>query len=456
MPTKSAHHKTKISDLMQNEASFNAGPTKSNLGERRDFLKTATAAGTILITSNLLSMPSFARASKPPLGRVVVIGGGYAGLTAAKYIRLWSLRSIEVVVIEKSSQFVSCPLSNLVLGGSRSINDLTFSYDITQKNYGIKWVQDEASKIDTNAKKITMKRGEITYDRLIIAPGIDFIYDSLPNLQTVEAQSQVPHAWKAGWQTINLRQQLEAMPDGGVFVMNVPRAPYRCPPGPYERACQVASYVKTHKSKSKVIVLDANPEIVSKKSLFTKIFNEMYAGIIDYRPNNIVMEVDIGSKTVTTDFEKFSANVLNIIPPQRAGKPAQMAGVVNADQRWCEVSFLTYESTAVANLHVIGDAIDSNLPKSAHMATNQAKICASAIVQLLSGLAPDPVPVFANTCYSYVNDTQAMHVANVYRYNEAKKIMLATEGGGVSASPSEQEGQFAEAWANNIWSDVLT
>jgi sulfide dehydrogenase [flavocytochrome c] flavoprotein subunit len=456
MPTKHRTHKSASNDSPLEQSPIQSSQAETTFAKRRDFLITAGAASTLLLTSSMFSLPSMARASKPPLGRVVVVGGGYAGLTAAKYIRLWSLGNIEVVVIEKSSQFISCPLSNLVLGGSKSIHDLTFGYDLAQKNHGIKWVQDEVSQIDTRAKKVTMKRGEITYDRLIIAPGVDFIYDSLPNLESTEVQSQVPHAWKAGWQTVNLRQQLAAMPDGGVFVMNVPRAPYRCPPGPYERACQVASYVKTHKPKSKVIVLDANPEIVSKKGLFTKIFNEMYAGIIDYRPNNLVQQVDIASKTVTTDFEKLSADVLNIIPPQRAGKPAQMADVVNADQRWCEVSFLTYESTATANVHVIGDAIDSNLPKSAHMATNQAKVCASAIVQLLSGQAPDPAPVFANTCYSYVNDTQAMHVANVYRYNESKKIMVAAEGGGVSASPSEQEGQFAKAWANNIWSDVLT
>ncbi|MEI2635344.1 MAG: NAD(P)/FAD-dependent oxidoreductase [Methylotenera sp.] len=418
---------------------------------RRAFIKAAGAAGMLLLSQN-----SFARASKPPLGRVVVIGGGYAGTTAAKYIRMWSLGNIEVIVIEKSKQFVSCPLSNLVLGGSKSIHDLTFGYDLIKKNHGVKWVQDEVTAIDVTAKKVSMKRGEMAYDRLIIAPGIDFIYDTLSNLQSAEALQQVPHAWKAGWQTVNLRKQLEAMPDGGVFVMNVPKAPYRCPPGPYERVCQVASYFKTSKPNSKIIVLDANPEIVSKKGLFTKVFNEMYAGMIDYRPNNIIAEVDVASKTVKTDFETVTADVLNIIPPQRAGKPAVLAGVNNADKRWCEVSFLSYESSAVANIHVIGDAIDSNLPKSAHMATSQARVCANAIVALMSGQMPDAAPVFANTCYSYVDDRQAMHVANVYRYDETKKIMVAAEGGGVSANPSEQEGQYANAWAANIWSDVLT
>jgi sulfide dehydrogenase [flavocytochrome c] flavoprotein chain len=423
----------------------------NNIMNRRDFIKTAGAASALL-----LSQHSFARASKPPLGRVVIIGGGYAGTTAAKYIRMWSLGNIETIVIEKSSQFVSCPLSNLVLGGSKSINDLTFGYDLVKKNHGVKWLNDEVTSIDTAAKKVMMKRGEITYDRLIVAPGVDFIYEVLPNLATAEAQEKIPHAWKAGWQTVNLRKQLEAMPDGGVFVMNVPKVPYRCPPGPYERACQVASYLKNNKPNSKIIVLDANPEIVSKKGLFTKVFNEMYTGMIDYRPNSALLEVDVASKTATTNFEKVKADVLNIIPPQCAGKPAQMAGLTEKDYPWCEVSFLTYESKIVPNIHVIGDSVSAGLPKSAHMATSQARVCANAIVALMSGNAPDPTPVFANTCYSYVNDKQAMHVANVYRYDEGKKIMVAAEGGGVSASPSEQEGQYASAWAANIWSDVLT
>lgn len=418
---------------------------------RRAFIKAAGAAGMLL-----LSPGSFARASKPPIGRVVVIGGGYAGTTAAKYIRMWSLGNIEVVVIEKSAQFVSCPLSNLVLGGSKSIHDLTFGYDLIKKNHGVKWVQDEVTAIDVAAKKVSMKRGEMAYDRLIIAPGIDFIYDTLPNLQPAEAQRRVPHAWKAGWQTVNLRKQLEAMPDGGVFVMNVPKAPYRCPPGPYERVCQVASYFKASKPNSKIIVLDANPEIISKKGLFTKVWAEMYAGMIDYRPNNVVVEVNVTTKAVKTDFEAVTANVLNIIPPQRAGKPAQMADLNNIDKRWCEVDFLTYESRLAPNVHVIGDSVSAAQPKSAHMATSQARVCANAIVALMSGQMPDTAPVFANTCYSYVDDRQAMHVANVYRYDETKKIMVAAEGGGVSANPSEQEGQYANAWAANIWSDVLT
>lgn len=431
---------------MTNKADFN----------RRDFIKTAGVLGAGVLGALALTPHAMAMGKKPPIGRVVVIGGGYAGTSAAKYIRMWSMGGIEVVVIEPSPQFVSCPLSNLVLGGSQQINDLTFGYDLLKQHHGIQWVQDTVIAVNSDAKKVIMQRGEITYDRLIVAPGVDFIYDRLPQLQSVEAQQQIPHAWKAGWQTVNLRQQLEAMPDGGVFVMTIPKVPYRCPPGPYERVCQVAYYLKAHKANSKIIVLDANAEIVSKKGLFTKVWANNYAGMIDYRPDSDIVAVDVKTKTVHTEFEKIKADVLNVIPPQRAGKPAQMANLLASDYPWCEVDFLSYESKLVPYVHVVGDSVASGLPKSAHMATSQARVCASAIVELMQGRSPDPAPVFANTCYSFVDDKQAMHVANVYRYDAAKKIMVSAEGGGVSLAPSDKEGAYAKAWARNIWSDVLT
>ena len=418
---------------------------------RRAFIKAIGATGLVMASSRSLAM-----ASKPPMGRVVIVGGGYAGATAAKYLRLWSLGSIEVVLVEANRQFVSCPMSNLVLGGSKSINELTFGYDGLQANHGVIFRHDTVTAIDASLKKITMLGGTLSYDRLIVAPGVDFNYQEWPMLASVDAQKQVPHAWKAGWQTVNLRQQLEAMADGGVFVMNVPKAPYRCPPGPYERACQVASYFKQHKAKSKVIVLDANAEIISKKGLFAKVFNESYAGIIDYRPDNAISSINLATKTVSTEFDSIKADVLNFIPPQRAGKIAQVAGLTEKDYPWCDVNFLTYESKLVPDVHVLGDSVAAGLPKSAHMATNQAKVCASAIVQLMGGNLPDAAPVFANTCYSFINDHAAMHVANVYRFDAGKKMMVSAEGGGVSISPNEKEAGYAHAWANNIWADTLS
>ncbi len=417
---------------------------------RRDFLKIAAASAT------LLSLPLGAKAASLTKGRVVVIGGGYAGATAAKYLRLWSQGGIQVTVVEPRTQFISCPLSNLVLGGSKQLDELTFGYDMLKSHHGIQWVSDEVLSIDAENRLVQLKAGTLPYDKVIVAPGIDFNFDQLPMLASREAQAEIPHAWKAGSQTIRLRRQLEMMRDGGVFVMSIPKAPYRCPPGPYERACQVAHYFKQNNPTAKVIVLDANPEITSKKGLFTKVFAENYAGMIDYRPNSAVVEVDVETKRVKTEFETVQADVLNVIPPQRAGKLAQTAGMANVDKRWCEVDFLTYESKILPNVHVIGDSVSAALPKSAHMATSQARVCASAVVAMLAQKEPDPGPVFANTCYSFINDKMAMHVANVYRYDSAKKVMVSAEGGGVSDKPTELEGSYAQAWAKNIWSDVLT
>lgn len=417
--------------------------------QRREFLKLIGAS------TALGAFPSLAHAA-PAKGRVIIIGGGYAGATAAKYLRLWGGEELEIILVEKNTTFVSCPLSNLVLGGSKQIGDLTFNFAGLDR-YGIKRLHEEVTGIDAAQRKIHVESGdELPYDRLIIAPGIDFMWNQLPMLESAAAQEAIPHGWKAGPQTVNLRRQLESMADGGVFVISIPKAPYRCPPGPYERISQVAFYLKQAKPKSKIIVLDANAEIISKKGLFTKAWANLYPGMVEYRPNSQVVEVDVASRTIKTEFETVKADVLNVIPPQRAGKVAQLAGAANVDKRWCEVDFLTYESKVLPGVHIVGDSVSAALPKSAHMATSQAKVCASAIVSLLQGETPDPQPVFANTCYSFVTDKLAMHVANVYRYDASKKIMLPAEGGGVSEKPSEQEGNYAQYWARNIWSDVLS
>jgi len=417
---------------------------------RRDFLKFSAVAALTGV------MPRFASASGRASRRVVVIGGGFAGATVAKYLRLWTHGIVEVVAVEPSPAFISCPMSNLVLGGSKNLSDLTFGYGALQQHHGIQWVRDAVTAIDPKAKKLTMRRGELSYDKLILAPGVDFIYDGLPPMQSEEARMRIPHAWKAGEQTLRLQQQLQSVPDNGVFVISIPLMPYRCPPGPYERACQVASYFKKHKPRAKIIVLDANPDIVSKKGLFTHAWKELYPGKIEYHPNSTVVDINVTARTVQTEFETVKFDVLNFIPPQRAGMPAQLAGVANIDRGWCEVNFVTYESMVIPDVHVIGDAVSAGLPKSAHMATSHAHVCAAAIAAIMNGDAPDPAPVFANTCYSFVDDSQAMHVAHVYRYDPVKKMMLAAEGGGVSNHPSEQEGNYAHEWAQNIWSDVLT
>src|SRR5437660_6797871 len=260
--------------------------------------------------------------------KVVVVGGGFAGATAAKYVRKWGDGKIAVTLVERGSAFVSCPLSNLVLGGSRQIADLTVAYDGLDK-WGVRRITDEAMTIDPAARTIRLSSGTtLPYDRLILAPGIDFIWDAIPALATREAQEKILHAWKAGAQTSALRRQLEAMPDGGVFVMHIPKAPYRCPPGPYERACQVAFYFSTRKPKSKVIILDANEDVQSKKELFTAAWNGRYKGYVEYRPNSGLVDVEVTTLTAKLDFDDVKADVLNIFPrkpPGAAHRPRRVA-----------------------------------------------------------------------------------------------------------------------------------
>lgn len=421
--------------------------------DRRDFLK-LSAAG-IVVGAFPGCATSGSELVRRKGQRVVIVGGGFGGATAAKHISMWSENKIEVVLIERNLNFISCPMSNTVLGGSRTISDLTRTYSSLKSKYGIKLVRGDVIAVDPQKQTVTLANGFISYDRLIIAPGVDFMFDKIEGLNANVAEESIPHAWKAGAQTTMLRMQLESMADGGVFAISIPKAPYRCPPGPYERACQVAFYLKNNKPKSKVLILDANPEIVSKKGLFMAAWNELYPGMVEYRPNAEVKQVNVAGKTLKTEFDDVKADVLNIIPPMKAGAVASMAGVVNVDNRWCAVDFLSYESKAQKNIHVIGDSVSAALPKSGHLATSQAKVCAAAIIEMMQGGQPDPDPAIANTCYSMVSKNEAVHVAHVYRYNAEKKLMLPAEGGGVSAKRSEVEGTLANYWLKNILSDVL-
>jgi sulfide dehydrogenase [flavocytochrome c] flavoprotein chain len=426
---------------------------------RRTFLKAIGAGTAATAAPAILTACATAPAEAPkPIGRVIVIGGGYAGATCAKYVRMWSERRIEVFLIERNTQFVSCPLSNLVLGGSRRIEDLTIGYE-KLREYGVQVIRDEVTEIIVEKKRVRLKRIEdLPYDRLVVSPGIDFMYDQFPGLNNPEAQKTVLHAWKAGPETVALRKQLEAMPDGGVYILSVPKAPFRCPPGPYERVCQVAHYFKTAKPRSKVIMLDSNEDIVSKKGLFVAAWNELYKGIIEYRPNQEAKDVDVKTMTIKTEFDAFKGDVLNVVPPHGAGLIARQAKLITVDNRWCGVNWQTTESVAVAGVYVLGDATLSAaaMPKSASMANNHAKIAASAIVATMTGQPLNPTPTINNTCYSYVSDREAMHVDSVHRWNPEKKALEPVAGsGGVSPQRSELEKQYADAWARNIWADTL-
>ena len=416
---------------------------------RRDFLR----AGAASIVGGALRAHA-----DTPTAKVVVVGGGFAGATAAKYIRKWSDGKVGVTLIERERAFVSCPLSNLVLGGSRQIADLTVAYDGLDK-WGVRRVTGEASSVDPAARTVRLASGQtLPYERLILAPGVDFIWNAVPALNNAAAQERVLHAWRAGPQTAALRRQLEAMPDGGVFVMHIPPAPYRCPPGPYERACQVAWYFSSKKKRAKVIVLDANEDVQSEKELFVGAWNGRYKGYVEYRPNSGLVDVDLATTTAKLDFEDVKADVLNVIPPQQAGAIARQLGLANANARFCQVDFLTYESTALRDVHVLGDAIQpaSLMPRSGHMANQHAKVCAAAIVALLTGGEVNQAPVIANACYSYLSDREVAHIASVHRYDAAARTMTVVSGsGGVSAAANVEESTYAEAWARNIWADML-
>lgn len=422
--------------------------------QRRQFLQTGSALGAV----GLLSGCATVGGGKGP--KVVVIGGGYAGATAAKYIRMWSDQKIQVTLVEPNEVFISCPISNLVIGGSKTIADITTPYDNLTKRHGVQIVKDRVNSIDADKRTVKLAGGaELTYDRLIVSPGVDFMWETLPGMNKPGAKDKVMHAWKAGAQTLTLRKQLEAMPDGGVFAMSIPLAPYRCPPGPYERACQVADYFSKVKPKSKVLILDANDDVTSKGALFKKAWAERYKGIIDYRNKHNVTDVDAATNTLKFEFnDDIKADVLNVIPGMRAGDVAVNAGLATANKRWCEVDFLTFESKVAKNVHVLGDSIQiaPGMPKSGHMANQHGKTCAAAVVALLTDQPVNTLPIYNNTCYSFVSAEEVVHVASVHRYDAAQKTMLTVPGsGGLSGAANALEGHYALAWARNIWADTL-
>jgi len=419
--------------------------------KRREFINTLGAAwlGATVWPLSTGAARNLARA------RVVVVGAGFGGATVAKYLRMWSDYHLPVTLIEPNAQFVSCPTSNLVLGGSMPLSAITLPYEALVSRHGVTLRRDTVQAVDLQKKQVRTATGPVPYDYLVMATGISFDYAKVPMAQTDAARVRFPHAWKAGEQTANLARQLQHMRKGGVFAITVPELPYRCPPGPYERACQVAWYLKQHNPTGKVLVLDANPGITSKRPLFERNWAEHYAGLIDYQPGSVLSDIDTKTGTVKTVFGTWKTDVLNVIPPQAAGQLARDTGLANSEGRWCDVDFVTYESRNAPDVHLLGDSVDSGLPKSAHIANSQAKVCASGIIARLADRQPDPLPVFANTCYSYVDDNEAMHVANVYRFDPVKKDMVSAEGGGLSDKPSQQEAVDARAWAKNIWHDML-
>lgn len=406
-----------------------------------------------------LASPTVVRADIKA-AQVLVVGAGYGGATAAKYLRLLSGGSANVTLIEPELSFVSCPLSNLVLGGASSLPELTVSYDTLQKQHGVSLVRDWVTAVDPAKKIVQLNSGKtLGYDKLVLSPGIGLMMDSIEGLVQANQLGATLQAWKAGPETLALQQQLQQMPDGGVFALSIPEAPFRCPPGPYERACQVAAYFKKNKPKSKILILDANEDVVSKPGLFKKAWADLYPGMIEYRASHNLVRVEGATKTLRFDIqESVQADVLNVLPRMRAAELIVQAGLANSNKRWAQVNFLNFESTVAKDIHVLGDSTQNAafMPKSAHMANQHAKVAAAAIVAELRGFSLNSQPVLTNTCYSFVDATKVVHVASVHQYSASDKTYKTVPGsGGVSAAPSELEGVYAWGWARNIWADSL-
>jgi sulfide dehydrogenase [flavocytochrome c] flavoprotein subunit len=416
---------------------------------RRQFLKLGVAA-----SAGLLPLPAFGQAAP----RVVIVGGGFAGASCARALRHTDGR-IAVTLVEPNTTFTACPFSNAVIGGLRELSAQQFTYERVAAD-GITVTRATATAVDAAARSVTLSNGaRLPYDRLVLAPGIDIRWGALPGYDEA-ASTPMPHAWKAGEQTLLLRRQLEAMDDGGLVVISAPANPFRCPPGPYERASLIAHYLKTKKPKSKLIVLDAK-DAFSKQRLFQSAWSELYPGLLEWVPlskGGKVISVDPATRTLVTDFGRHQAKVANVIPPQKAGHIAEVAGVADRTG-WCPIDPVTFESKLQPGIHVIGDAaIAGAMPKSAFAANSQAKTCAAAVAALLSGATPSS-PKLINTCYSLVAPDYGISVAGVYQPTGGQ---LADVPGAGGVSPAEAprgaraaEAVLAEAWFRTITSEVF-
>ncbi len=418
---------------------------------RRAVLGGAAATGAVSWAT-----PSIVRGQAA--ARVVVIGAGFGGATAARYVKTWA-PATQVTVIEPAERFITCPFSNLVLGGLRDMASITHSYDKLAQRVTL--VRDSAVAIDADARAVRLQGGTtVPYDRLIVSPGIDFRWGAIAGYDEA-ASEKMPHAWKAGAQTVLLRQQLEAMPDGGTVIIVAPDNPFRCPPGPYERASMIAHYLKTTKPKSKLIILDAKDSF-SKQPLFLDGWKRFYPSIVEWVPvskGGKVVKVDLGAMSVEDEFgTQHKADVVNVIPPQFAGKIARDAGLAEASG-WCAIEPLGFESNKIKNIHVIGDAtLAAPMPKSGFVANNQGKVAAAAVVALLDGKTPAEA-TWNNVCYSRVTPDYGISVSNVIRVAGGKFAEVPGAGG---PSPREatddfrkQEAEFGDGWYASITADMF-
>ena len=423
---------------------------------RRRFLASAGAA---VGAAAALPAPALAQGEIVPKRgkRAVVVGGGWGGCTAAKYIRMQD-PSVETVLIEAEPAFRSCPLSNWTIAGLKTMDDITLPYRRLASARGVTLLRGAVSGIDPAARTVSVAGGLLRYDRLVLSPGVALRRGDIDGLAAAPPEA-FPAAWKAGPETEALRRQLAAMPEGGTVVLSIPLAPYRCPPGPYERISLIADFLKRNKPRAKIIALDANAKIVSKGKLFAAAWERLYPGIVDYRPGAAAVAVDAARRVVSTDFEDIPADVANVIPPQEAARLLFDAGLVPAGRRWAPVDPWDFSSTLAPDIHIIGDATDGStvgrVPKSGYIANSMGKVCAAAVVAALNGREP-PRLSMANTCYSLVSRDEGISVTAIYRYDDTEKKILPVAGAsGLSPAPSALIKRRNEDWARAIWSDML-
>ena len=403
--------------------------------------------------------PLTGRARANTQARVIVVGGGFGGATCAKYLRLAD-PSLKVTLVTPQPQFVTCPFSNAALVGLRSLASLTYTYQQLREGYGVQIVYAQAQELDPTTRRLTLSDGTtLTYDKLVLSPGVELRWDAIEGYDA-EASTVFPHAWRAGSQTLLLRRQLEAMQDGGLVVMSAPETPYRCPPGPYERASLIAHYLRTHKPKSKVLLLDAKDSF-TKDGLFLAAWERLYPSLLEWVPGaqgGRVTQVDTLTGIVHTEFDEYKPAVANIIAPQRAAAIAR-AGGLDAGTGWCPVYGGTFESRVHPNIHIIGDAaIASPMPKSAFSANTQAKVCAAAIVALLRG-EPVAPPALMNTCYSLVAPDYGISISAVYAVeNDTIQVVPGSSGTSPLDAPETTrtlEAAYARSWYANITADTF-
>lgn len=427
---------------------------------RRSFLKTGlVASSAVTLTGTFAGCATNGKSANSNTTRVVIIGGGFGGATCAKYLDRFSKGTMEVTLVEPKTEYTTCPGSNWYLAGLMDFNEITQNYDALKSKHNVNVVHDYVTEVNADDKKVILKSGKtLPYDRLVMSPGIDFKYDTIEGY-SAEGAKKVPHAWQAGPQTKLLHDQLREMKDGGLFVIAPPPNPFRCPPGPYERISMVAEYFKKNKPKSKILVLDSKNKF-SKMGLFKEGWEQLYGDMIEWvgkMDGGQVTKVDVDTKTVWSEYGEVKADVLNLIPAQKAGAIAFKAGLTN-DSGWCPINQHTFESTIHSGIHVIGDAsISGKMPKSGHSASSQGKMCAAAIVSLENGWSI-PSTKNVNTCYSLVGDNYGISVAAVYEMH-AGKIAKIKGSGGVSPMAQndafrKQEASYARGWYKSITTDI--